>query len=63
MLWKLHLKLFMLWGGIRKLLRLSKKFYLAPDGDDEADGLTWATRKRTVQAVEQVVRPGDIVCC
>lgn len=57
-------------GLCRFLTRVTKRifgspriFYLAPNGDDAADGKTWATRKRTIRAMEKVVKSGDTVYC
>ena len=36
-------------------------YYVGPGGDDTNDGLTWKTRKSTLDAVEKVVGRGDNV--
>jgi hypothetical protein len=38
----------------------SKTFYVGPTGDDAADGLSFATRKRTLKGIDAVALPGDM---
>lgn len=41
---------------------VGRTFYLHnKDGDDASDGLSWLTAKKTIDTIEQIVRPGDTV--
>ena len=56
---KLKWILLVIW--IRRLLHLQRKFYVGDGGCDALDGRTWQTRKQTLAAIEELVRPGDTV--
>ena len=38
-----------------------RTFYVGPDGNDNANGHTWETRKLTLSAIEEIVQAGDTV--
>ena len=45
----------------RQRLGLARVVYVGPGGNDASDGLTVATRKRTMQAANSVAQPGDAI--
>ena len=46
---------------MKKREKTNRNLYVGNGGNDVADGLTYATRKRTLAAIEEIAESGDIV--